>query len=109
MIKANWYNKTSEDLFATLSKIDNTADMARFCRDLMTKTEIEALSGRWQAAKLLAKGISQREVAERTGVSITTVTRVNGWLNSGMDGYKKAIKNLSNSTPQKNHTHTKAD
>lgn len=104
---SKWLNKNSKELFKALSSIDNEEDMANFCRDLMTESEIEAFSGRWQVALLLSKGESQRNASEKTGVSIATVTRVNRWLNRGMGGYKNLIKSTKKS--QNLHTHTKAD
>lgn len=109
MNKLGWLNKNSKELFRALSLIDNEKDMADFCRDLMTEVEIEAFSGRWQAAQLLADGVSQREVSEKTGVSIATVTRVNQWLSRGMNGYKKVLDIVNNKSNQKSHSHTKAD
>lgn len=102
-----WLNKNSKKLFRALSSIENEEDMANFCRDLMTESEIEAFSGRWQVALLLSKGESQRNASEKTGVSIATVTRVNRWLNRGTGGYKKVIKSAK--TLQTLHPHTKAD
>ncbi len=104
----NWLNNNSRELFEALSIINDPKDMAKFCRDLMTETEIEALSGRWQVAKLLNQGISQREASKKTGVSIATVTRVNRWLERGMGGYKRVLE-LINKNPKENHSHTKAD
>ena len=108
MGNTNWLNDNSKQLFKALSSINNEKDMANFCRDLMTEGEIEELSGRWQVAKLLERGFPQRKVSEKTGVSIATVTRVNQWLNRGMNGYKKVISLNNNKTNQKSHIHSKA-
>ncbi len=108
MNNKNWLNNNSKELFKALSIINDAKDMANFCRDLMTEKEIEALSGRWQVAKLLNQGISQREASKKTGVSITTVTRVNQWLERGLGGYKKTITRV-NQNSKSNHSHTKAD
>lgn len=110
MVSKNWLNKKSKQLFKILSLIRDENDMANFCRDLMTQSEIESLSGRWIAAQLLDSGNPQRQVSQKTKVSIATVTRVNQWLNQGMNGYKKAITFLKkNKTLQNPHSHTKAD
>jgi len=106
----NWLNNNSKQLFRVLSLINDEKDMANFCRDLMTESEIEALSGRWKVAQLLDSGTPQREVSEKTGVSIATITRVNQWLNRGMNGYRKALTILrGNNTNQKSHSHSMAD
>ena len=46
-----------------------------FLKDILTPKEYKMLSMRWQIVKQLAKGISQRQIAENLGVSIATITR----------------------------------
>jgi len=109
MKSKGWLNNNSKQLFRALALVSNEVDMANFCRDLMTETEIEALTGRWQVAQFLESGLSQREVSEKTGVSIATVTRVNQWLNRGMNGYKNVLRLVNGKvTNLKAHSHTKA-
>lgn len=76
-----------------------TADEAeRFLRDLCTLSELEALSHRWHAARLLDDGLPYHEVARRTGASTTTVTRVAHWLRHGEGGYRLALDRGKRST-----------
>jgi TrpR-related protein YerC/YecD len=105
----NWLNKKSKELFRVIARLNNEEDVARFCRDIMTESEIEAISGRWQAAKLLSEGLPQREVSDKTGVSIATVTRVNKWLKRGMGGYEKALELEKDILESKSHSHHRAD
>ena len=63
-----------------------------FFRDLATLAELEAMSHRWQAARLLDEGLPYHEVARRTGASTTTVTRVAQWLRHGEGGYRLALE-----------------
>ena len=95
----NWDNTSSRKLFEAFALIENADEAARFCRDLMTEPEIEAFAGRFEAALLLSEGVPQREVTEKTGVSIATVTRVNQWLKRGMNGYKDVIEKYKHSKP----------
>ena len=55
--------------------------------------EIEELSSRWEVVLLLDKGDSYREIAKKTKVSTTTVTRIAQWLNNGEGGYKAVLNN----------------
>ena len=89
-----WFNKKTKDLFKAFLMLKNVDEVARFCRDLMTEDEIEELSNRWLVAKLLNKGLSQRTIASKTGVSLATVSRVNYWLKKGMKGYKLLLERL---------------
>src|SRR3989338_9839505 len=67
----------------------NEADLASFFRDIGTLSELQAFSERLEVARLLAKGLSYREVARLTGASTTTVTRVARSIENGEGGYRK--------------------
>jgi TrpR-related protein YerC/YecD len=60
-------------------------------RDLCTRHELEELTARWTVVQLLDDGLSYRRIAEATGVSTTTITRINEWLNHGTGGYRVAL------------------
>jgi TrpR-related protein YerC/YecD len=63
--------------------------LADFLRDIGTLGELQAWSERLEVAKLLASGMSYREVAKKTGASTTTVTRVARFIENGPGGYRK--------------------
>lgn len=92
---SNWNNNKTKELFSVFLTFKTTQEVANFCRDLMTESEIEEFASRWEVAKELSLGKTQRDIANRTKVSIATVTRVNQWLNRGMNGYKLALKNIN--------------
>ena len=69
--------------------------LAAFLRDICSLHELETLSHRWQAARLLDQGIPTREVAERAcSASTATVTRVAHWLRHGEGGYRLVLDRL---------------
>ena len=78
--------------FLTLRTVDETA---LFLRDLCTRNEIGELSGRWTVATLLEAGLPYREVSEQTGISTTTIGRVNEWRRHGMGGYRLALDRMA--------------
>lgn len=82
-----------QELFSTISAMNNVDDLAAFMRDVATISELEAMSARWQAAKMINDGMSYRDIAKETGLSTTTVGRVAYWINYGMGGYKKYLAN----------------
>ena len=88
----NWKTPQLKKLAATFTKIKNETDMENFLRDLCTLEELEELSSRWEAVQLIAKKTPYRKVAEKTGLSTTTVTRIAHWLNHGEGGYQIALK-----------------
>jgi len=83
-----WRTPKLKKLAQALLSIDNEPAMLKFLRDLCTLEELEEISSRWQVVLLLEKGISYRDIAKKTGVSTTTVTRIAHWLNHGEGGYK---------------------
>ena len=78
-------------LFAAIVSLETKQEMERFFRDLCTLSELEAMAHRWQVAQLLEKGLPYLEIAEKTGASTTTVTRVAHWLRHGEGGYRLAL------------------
>ncbi|MBO6765946.1 YerC/YecD family TrpR-related protein [Maricaulis sp.] len=68
----------------------------RFLRDLLTPGEIRTLVERWRVARLLDEGgHSYREIAEMTGASTTTVTRVARFLSQEpWQGYRTILDRL---------------
>ncbi len=91
-VNHKWQNKSTKALFEAILKLKSPKEVAAFFRDLCTLEEIEEVSKRWQAAKMLEKGESYRKIAKITGLSTTTVTRVAYWLNHGEGGYKLVLK-----------------
>jgi TrpR-related protein YerC/YecD len=86
-----WRTDDTRDLFDAILSLRSLDEAERFFRDLLTLAEIEAMTHRWQAARLLDQGLPYHEVAARTGASTTTVTRVAQWLKRGADGYRLVL------------------
>jgi TrpR-related protein YerC/YecD len=89
-----WSSRETEDLLATILRLESLEEAQRFFRDLCTLTELEAMAHRWQVAKLVDAGLPYHEVSRRTGASTTTVTRVAHWLRHGEGGYRLALDRL---------------
>ena len=87
-------NKSQEikTLYSVLARIDNEKDMELFLEDLCTIQELISISQRLRVASLLVDGKSYTEVKEITGVSSTTISRVNRCLTYGDGGYKLATE-----------------
>ncbi len=79
------------DLFETILSLQTRDEVEHFLRDLCTLAELETLSHRWQVAKLLETGLPYLEIAQQTGASTATVTRVAHWLRHGEGGYRLAL------------------
>lgn len=88
----DWRNEATEALLAALLSLRNRDQMAAFVRDLCTLQEIETLASRWAVVRLLEQGLPYREIADATGVSTATITRINQWLQHGTGGYRQALQ-----------------
>jgi len=89
------FNAKSDNLFKAILSLKSVKDCEAFFRDLCTLEELKEIVERWEIVRLLAAGQPYREIADRLGVSTTTVGRVATWLNNGRGGYKLALENLN--------------
>jgi TrpR-related protein YerC/YecD len=80
-----------KELFGAILSLETRSQVEAFFRDLCTLSELEAMAHRWQVARLLDRGLPYLAIAERTGASTTTVTRVAHWLRHGEGGYRSAL------------------
>lgn len=83
-----------QDLYRGLLTLKTEEDCRVFLRDLCTLSEMQDMAERLQVAKMVDEGIPYREIAEKTGVSTATITRVAQWLNHGEGGYRLVLDRL---------------
>ncbi len=79
------------ELFELLASVDNAEDMEILFADLCTKNEIEQMTQRLMAAKLLLQGKTYNQVIDATDISSATLSRVSNAVKYGK-GYKQFIK-----------------
>lgn len=87
----NWQTAETEELIDTIVSLRDATEGAAFLRDLCTRKELDEMSRRWQAAKLLDQSIPYREISEQTGLSTATITRINQWRQHGTGGYRAML------------------
>ncbi len=63
------------DLYELLTLVETPKEAALLLHELLTPQELTQISERWQLVKMLDKGVTQREIAEKLNLSIATVTR----------------------------------
>lgn len=78
-------------LCTALTSCKTEEDVANFLRDVGTLSELQAWSERLEVARLLARGLSYRDVSRLTRASTTTVTRVAKFIENGEGGYRKFL------------------
>ena len=87
-------DRDADVLFKAILKLKNLDETRRFFRDLLTKGEIMEFSQRLKVARMLTRRIRYTKIAEETGMSSTTIARVQKWLKNGTGGYKIALRRL---------------
>ena len=65
-----------------------------FFEDVCTVNELLSLSQRYEVAKMLREKKTYLDIAETTGASTATISRVNRSLNYGNDGYDMVFKRI---------------
>src|SRR5216683_2325591 len=88
-----------DDLADAILTLKSRDEARRFLRDLCTFAELEALTHRWQIARLVDEQVPYLDVAERVHASTATVTRVAHWLRHGTGGYRVVLDRTRRKRP----------
>ena len=76
-----------DHLFDAILTLETKEECYTFFQDVCTINELLSLSQRYEVAKMLREKKTYLEIAEHTGASTATISRVNRSLNYGNDGY----------------------
>ncbi|MCD8300335.1 MAG: YerC/YecD family TrpR-related protein [Clostridiales bacterium] len=76
-----------DHLFQAILSLNDLEECYRFFEDVCTVNEILSLSQRYEVARMLRQHRTYLDIAEATGASTATISRVNRSLNYGNDGY----------------------
>ncbi len=83
-----------DHLFEAILTLKTPEECYAFFEDVCTVNELLSLSQRYEVAKMLREKKTYLDIAERTGASTATISRVNRSLNYGNDGYDMVFKRL---------------
>lgn len=83
-----------DNLFEAVLALENKEECYRFFEDLCTVNELLSLCQRYEVANMLSEKITYLDIAEKTGASTATISRVNRCLSYGNDGYQLVINRL---------------
>lgn len=81
-------------LIQAILALETEAECRAFLEDLMTSREIQDCSQRILVARLLREQMVYSRIAEITGASSATISRVNRSLNYGTDAYRAIFAKL---------------
>ncbi len=88
-------SELTDKLFECILSMENLEECYRLFEDLCTVHEIQAIAQRMEVAQMLDAKKTYIEIAEKTGASTATISRVNRALNYGTDGYRLAIERVA--------------
>ena len=89
--------EAGDSLFDAILTLKDRNECYAFFEDLCTVNELLSLSQRFEVASMLRDHKTYLDIAEKTGASTATISRVNRSLNYGNDGYELVFNRL----PQK--------
>jgi TrpR-related protein YerC/YecD len=94
MYQPKMRNEQTDLLVQTLLTLRDEETCYRLLEDLCTIHEVQSLAQRLEVARLLREKITYHEIAERTGASTATISRVNRCLTYGAEGYARVLDAL---------------
>lgn len=84
-----------DHLFDAVLSLETKEECYDFFEDLCTVNELLSLSQRFEVASMLRNHKTYLEIAEKTGASTATISRVNRSLSYGNDGYQLVFERLN--------------
>ena len=87
-------NSELDLFFEAVLRLENIDECYNFFEDVATINELKALAQRMHVAKMLKEKKVYTEIAEETGASTATISRVNKCLNYGTGGYGLILDRL---------------
>ncbi|MEE0884211.1 MAG: YerC/YecD family TrpR-related protein [Faecalimonas sp.] len=82
-------------LFDAILCLNDKEECYTFFEDICTVNELLSITQRFEVAKMLREQKTYLEIAEKTGASTATISRVNRSLNYGNDGYDMVFERMN--------------
>ena len=92
MYDSKFNSAETDELFAAILSLESEEECYRFFEDLMTIKELQAVTQRWQVARMLDEKNTYGEIEAATKASAATISRVNKCLQYGAGGYTAILK-----------------
>lgn len=87
-----------DKMFDAILSLQSKEECYIFFEDLCTINELLSLSQRYEVAAMLSAKKTYLEIAEKTGASTATISRVNRSLIYGNDGYEMVFNRTNHVT-----------
>ncbi|NLL37753.1 MAG: helix-turn-helix domain-containing protein [Fretibacterium sp.] len=89
-----WKDPLTDKLCTAFLKLETLDEMYAFLEDVATIGEIKALAQRLEVARLLSENKTYPQIAQQTGASTATISRVKKFLDYGAGGYKTVLERM---------------
>jgi len=89
-----WKDKLTDQLCKAILSLETPEEVYALLEDIATIGEIRALAQRLEVARLLSEGYTYPQIAQQTGASTATISRVKKFLEYGADGYKTVLERI---------------
>ncbi|MCR5023262.1 MAG: TrpR YerC/YecD [Lachnospiraceae bacterium] len=88
------HTEAVDTLFDAILSLETKEECYTFFEDLATINEILSLSQRFEVATMLRDKKTYQDIAQKTGASTATISRVNRSLIYGNDGYELVLNRM---------------
>ena len=89
-----------EELAEAMLALTNQEEAFLFFEDIFTVKELQAVAQRLSVARLLKRRVTYQDIAEQTGASTATISRVNRSLSYGAGGYQMVLSRMKDSAQE---------
>ena len=89
-----------DELAKAMLLIGSKEEAYRFFEDIFTVKELQAVAQRLAVARLLKDKVTYQDIAEQTGASTATISRVNRSLSYGAGGYQMVLSRMKEVSSQ---------
>ena len=93
-MSGNWKDTLTDNLCDAFLTLKTREEAYAFLEDVATISELKALSQRFEVARLLTMSRTYPQIAQQTGASTATISRVRKALDYGAGGYKLALERM---------------
>ena len=94
MLDERMNNEQIEELADAMLTLGTREEVFLFFEDIFTIKELQAVAQRLAVARLLKKKVTYQDIAECTGASTATISRVNRSLTYGAGGYQMVLSRM---------------
>ena len=88
-------NEQMDELAEAMLTLQTREEAYLFFEDIFTVKELQAVAQRLAVAEMLKRRVTYQEIAEKTGASTATISRVNRSLSYGAGGYQTVLSRMA--------------